>query len=90
VERGLNVAIVMDRLAPLLEMKMAGPAAPRTGAVARARQTADYKISIPIRTPTFCPGCPHRDSSTVTKALKADFQDAAFMKQNHKRDPVEA
>lgn len=89
VERGLNVAIVMDRLAPLLEMKMAGPAAPRTGAVARARQTADYKISIPIRTPTFCPGCPHRDSSTVTKALKADFQDAAFMKQNHKRDPVE-
>ncbi len=89
VERGLNVAILIDRLAPLLELPLAGSAAPWTEAVRRSRDTGTYKISIPIRTPTFCPGCPHRDSSTVTKALKADFQDADYMSKKHGQDPVE-
>ena len=29
------------------------------------QEVADIKVDIPKRTPTFCPGCPHRDSSSV-------------------------
>jgi indolepyruvate ferredoxin oxidoreductase len=45
-------------------------------------------LSIPVRTPTFCPGCPHRDSSTVAKALKKDFLDADYM-AGQGRDPMD-
>lgn len=29
--------------------------------------------AVPPRTPSFCPGCPHRDSATVLKKAAADF-----------------
>ncbi|MEE3258368.1 MAG: thiamine pyrophosphate-dependent enzyme, partial [Candidatus Latescibacterota bacterium] len=29
--------------------------------------------AVPPRTPSFCPGCPHRDSATVLKKMAADF-----------------
>lgn len=67
----------MERLAPVIETlapSIYGSAALIAGAaVNRVRTSGERKISIPIRTPTFCPGCPHRDSSTVTKSIKKDF-----------------
>jgi indolepyruvate ferredoxin oxidoreductase len=44
---------------------------------------------IPVRTPTFCPGCPHRDSSSVLLEIKRLFADAVYMKARHKREPVD-
>ena len=34
---------------------------------------------VPERTPSFCPGCPHRDSASVLKKTAADFADPAYM-----------
>ena len=34
---------------------------------------------VPERTPSFCPGCPHRDSASVLKKTAADFADPGYM-----------
>ena len=34
---------------------------------------------IPARTPSFCPGCPHRDSASVVQKTAADFADPQYM-----------
>jgi indolepyruvate ferredoxin oxidoreductase len=78
--------LLVERLAPVLGNIGPGGLWLRRGgliagaAVNQVRAAGERKISIPIRTPTFCPGCPHRDSSTVTKAIKKDFLDPAYMK----------
>ena len=42
-----------------------------------------------LRTPTFCPGCPHRDSSATLLELRRNLADADYMKSRHDREPVE-
>jgi indolepyruvate ferredoxin oxidoreductase len=41
------------------------------------------------RTPTFCPGCPHRDSSAVLLDLRKNLADPAYMKRTHNLPPVD-
>ena len=48
-----------------------------------------YNLPTPIRFPTFCPGCPHRDSASVLKDIKKDFLDPVYMKFKHKRSPID-
>ena len=38
---------------------------------------------VPPRTPSFCPGCPHRDSASVLKKTAADFADREYMKKQN-------
>lgn len=91
--RGLNSSLLVERLAPTIETLAPSiflPARPVAGeAVSRVRAAGERKVTIPIRTPTFCPGCPHRDSSTVTKAIKKDFLDPSYMKSKHKSPPMD-
>ncbi|MBK8574948.1 MAG: 2-oxoacid:acceptor oxidoreductase family protein [Elusimicrobia bacterium] len=91
--RGVNSSLLVQRLAPAIENlapSIYGSAGLIAGAaVNRVRATGERKISIPIRTPTFCPGCPHRDSSTVTKAIKKDFLDPVYMKTHYKSPPMD-
>ena len=51
--------------------------------------TGTLSLQLPARTPTFCPGCPHRDSSSVLLQIKKDFMDPAYMKKTHGRKPVD-
>src|SRR4029077_11862124 len=51
--------------------------------------TAQTAMQLPARTPTFCPGCPHRDSSSVFLQIKKDFMDPAYMKRVHGQKPVD-
>ncbi len=44
---------------------------------------------LPIRLPSFCPGCPHRDSANVCVELKRKFMDPRYMKQHHGSEPVD-
>ena len=55
----------------------------------RIRQTATFDVHIPDRTPTFCPGCPHRDSSSVLLELRRDLLDSEYMLRAHNRKPVD-
>ncbi|MDE0186283.1 MAG: thiamine pyrophosphate-dependent enzyme [Candidatus Poribacteria bacterium] len=55
----------------------------------RIEQVNSYDVQIPARTPTFCPGCPHRDSSSVFLDITKHFMDADYMKKQHASPPVD-
>lgn len=53
------------------------------------KQVSEQQFDIPQRTPTFCPGCPHRDSSSVLLQITEQFMDADYMKKQHNSPPVD-
>lgn len=91
--RGLNPSILMECLAPFLLSLEDSRLPIHRGRVEESmslvRQTAAYKIRIPSRLPTFCPGCPHRDSASVLLEIKRDFMDPRYMQKEHQRGPVD-
>jgi indolepyruvate ferredoxin oxidoreductase len=54
-----------------------------------ANAISDEEERIIARTPTFCPGCPHRDSSAVLMELRKNLADADYMKRRHNQGPVD-
>jgi indolepyruvate ferredoxin oxidoreductase len=91
--KGLNPSLIIQYLAPVLLEKLAD--VPGVD-LARLRKeqvildaTAKVEADLPARTPTFCPGCPHRDSSSVLLEVKKDFIDPAYMKKVHGTKPVD-
>lgn len=91
--RGLNGSIVADRLARFLRAVRSPLASRAERTIDRdlqiIGQTAATEVSIPARIPTFCPGCPHRDSSSVLLEIKQRFTDPRYMKRQHGRAPVD-
>ena len=45
--------------------------------------------SLPPRIPSFCPGCPHRDSAILCMQVKKRFMDTDYMRRVHKRGPMD-
>ena len=96
--RGLHPSILTSRLAPLLKA-VHGPGARITvpaeyEALDRELETIDATAlgelgTMPPRLPTFCPGCPHRDSAGMCLEIKKRFMDAAYMGERHGRGPVD-
>lgn len=91
--RGLNPSVLIERLGPLF-LKLI----PDLNSTAKKRieeellllqKTGASHFSIPQRTPTFCPGCPHRDSSSVLLDIKRSFRESSYMRKKHNRDPVD-
>jgi len=91
--RGLSTSLLLERLIPLLLKEEIGLANSERAKLAAEREileaTQKTEIKLPVRTPTFCPGCPHRDSSSVFLQIKKDFADPAYMKRVHKQKPVD-
>ncbi|MBT3198947.1 MAG: glutamate synthase small subunit [Phycisphaerales bacterium] len=44
---------------------------------------------LPPRIPSFCPGCPHRDSASLCLQIKKSFMDADYMRRRHKCGPTD-
>ncbi|MCD4700082.1 MAG: hypothetical protein K8R91_05880 [Phycisphaerae bacterium] len=44
---------------------------------------------LPPRIPTFCPGCPHRDTSGLCLQIKKRFMDPVYMQKTHGCGPVD-
>jgi indolepyruvate ferredoxin oxidoreductase len=91
--RGLNPSIVIEKLGPLL-LELNDPAVRVNRAKVEAeldllRRTAAFDINICQRTPTFCPGCPHRDSASALMEVKTHFRDADYMRRTHGSGPVD-
>ena len=93
---GLNPTILIQRLIPLLRHKFGGKdksIAIDPAVFAREEQYLEQvkgqKVDIPSRTPTFCPGCPHRDSASVFKEIADQFMDPKYMERHHARSPVD-
>lgn len=85
--RGLNPSKLIDRLARLF---LAMPQL--EGRIDRARVQRELdlirrvkaiRIAVAPRTPTFCPGCPHRDSASVLIEIKKQFRDPLYMQRTH-------
>ncbi len=91
--RGINPSIVIEKLGPLL-LELKDPAVQVDRARVEAeldllQRTAAFDIHLTPRTPTFCPGCPHRDSASALMEVKKQFRDTAYMQQRHGRGPVD-
>lgn len=91
--RGFNSSILVEILAPLIS-ELAAPklkldAARIDRELALLRENAAIDVQLAPRTPTFCPGCPHRDSASVLGEIKRVFMDADYMRTTHRREPVD-
>ena len=93
---GLNPSIVIERLIPLLRNKLGGKdksIAIDSDVFVREEQHMEqvnaHQVHIPARTPTFCPGCPHRDSASVFKEIADQFMDSKYMERHHAQSPVD-
>ena len=91
--RGFNSSILVELLAPLIT-ELASPRVKLDQAhmdreVALLAENAAIKVQLAPRTPTFCPGCPHRDSASVLGEIKRVFRDADYMRKTHRREPVD-
>ncbi len=64
---------------------------PKLEVLGAASVAADELLqkNIVRRSPTFCPGCPHRDSASVLLEIRKNFQDEAYMKKTHKLGKVD-
>ena len=87
-DQGLYPALVMKILAPLLEKYERSSAKVRKE-ITFLESLDQVEMDLPKRTPSFCPGCPHRDSASVFLELVADFKNPAFMKKKYKREPLD-
>ena len=91
---GLDASILIQKLIPLLKHRLAtSDTLVDLEHFAREKalqeEVSEQQIDIAQRTPTFCPGCPHRDSSSVFLEITQQFMDADYMKKHHNSGPVD-
>jgi indolepyruvate ferredoxin oxidoreductase len=101
--RGLHPSILIERLAPLLKFIGAagGNGKGRPGVAPMPMPDLDREVqtirstelpevgTLPARSATFCPGCPHRDSASLCLEIKKRFMDAPYMQRVHGREPMD-
>ncbi|HNX26290.1 MAG TPA: FAD-dependent oxidoreductase [Phycisphaerae bacterium] len=93
--RGLDPSIIIQTLGPLVcrYCTTADSMAASTiqTEIRTIEQTESVKVTtkLPARLPTFCPGCPHRDSANLCTDIKRCFADPDYMRQKHHREPVD-
>jgi indolepyruvate ferredoxin oxidoreductase len=91
--RGFNSSVLVELLGPLIT-ELAAPKLKLDQAhiereLAHLAENRAIEVSLAPRTPTFCPGCPHRDSASVLGEVKRLFTDPEYMRRNHRREPVD-
>ncbi|MCX8107515.1 MAG: indolepyruvate ferredoxin oxidoreductase, partial [Verrucomicrobiae bacterium] len=91
--RGLNPTRLIERLGPMLLAH-----SKTQGRFDRSRienelelvaRVKSVQASVPVRTPAFCPGCPHRDSASVLLQIKKLFRDKRYMERVHGTGPID-
>jgi TPP-dependent indolepyruvate ferredoxin oxidoreductase alpha subunit/Pyruvate/2-oxoacid:ferredoxin oxidoreductase gamma subunit len=96
--RGLNFSVLAQKLIPLFQATLEIPPAMRNGRLSsemdRLRKVSRPKLAIfnekvVSRTPTFCPGCPHRDSSAALLEMRRNLADPKYMSRHHGIGPID-
>ena len=89
----LDPTTLIQRLLPLVRQHMALPNPPGAALLSEridlSAAAERAEVTLPDRTPVFCPGCPHRDASSTLLALRRDLRDPQYMLQTHKRKPLD-
>ncbi len=92
-ERGLHPSLLVQLLVPLIKDHPTLPIEMTNGVLsaelARIEKTLKPNVSTRKRTATFCPGCPHRDSSSALLKLREDLLDPDYMQRHYKSGPVD-
>ena len=57
--------------------------------VALMAQTKTFDLNASVRTPSFCPGCPHRDSASVLDKMIDDFRNRDYMRRKHSAEQMD-
>ncbi len=87
-ERGMDPSLLLKYLGPFLEMRSLGT--PQMAKeLERIRRVETNRVRIPKRTPTFCSGCPHRDTTSIFLELAADLKNPDYMRREHQHAPVD-
>ncbi|MBI4531775.1 MAG: indolepyruvate ferredoxin oxidoreductase subunit alpha, partial [Candidatus Latescibacteria bacterium] len=91
--KGLNPSVLVRHLGPILR-RIDDPSIPvDRGRIDRElallNDIETYDVTIPHRTPSFCPGCPHRDSASAIKQIVDQFADPDYMREHHETPPVD-
>ena len=90
---GLNPSVIMQMLIPLLRTRYLTKLKMDDGRLLqeeeRIKQANSHQVDIPGRTPTFCPGCPHRDSASVFLDVVKQFMDVEYMKKHYNSPPID-
>src|SRR5262249_7269192 len=81
----LHPSLLIERLAPLLPELAGSERGTLAGQLNRIAATAACDVAAGPRTPTFCAGCPHRDTSSVLLEVRDRLYDAQYMLEQHKR-----
>ena len=96
--RGLSPSVLAQTVLPLIQAMPELPASMRNGRLTEEleliRKVSKPRLQIVSdaiikRTPTFCPGCPHRDSSAALLELRQNLADPRYMERHHRRGPVD-
>ena len=90
---GLNPSIIMQKLIPFLRTRCSTKLKIDESVLLeeeeRIEQVNSHQVEIPSRTPTFCPGCPHRDSASVFLDVVKQFMDIEYMKKHYNSPPID-
>jgi indolepyruvate ferredoxin oxidoreductase len=96
--RGLNFSVLAQKIIPLIQSTTEIDPHHRNGRLTeemnRLRRASKphldvFNKNIVARTPTFCPGCPHRDSSSTLLELRRNLADPKYMAKHHQMGPVD-
>jgi indolepyruvate ferredoxin oxidoreductase len=91
--RGLHPSILIQKLTDLLRDTPNVPHELSNGRLSEELDTIEKasKLAAPVavRTPAFCPGCPHRDSSSSLLQIRKNLLNPQYMQSNYGKQPID-
>ncbi|HVT81243.1 MAG TPA: 2-oxoacid:acceptor oxidoreductase family protein [Phycisphaerae bacterium] len=91
--RGLHPSILIQKLTELLRDTPNIPHELSNGRLSEELDTIEKasRLANPVavRTPAFCPGCPHRDSSSSLLQIRKNLLNSQYMQSHYGKQPVD-
>ncbi len=91
--RGLHPSMLIEILTRLLRDTPNIPHELSNGRLTQELETIELAGKgadpVPVRTPAYCPGCPHRDSSSALLEIRKNLLDPEYMSRNYGLGPID-
>ncbi len=91
--RGLHPSLLIGKLTEFLRDTPNVPHELSNGRLSEELETIEragsVRAVVPVRTPAYCPGCPHRDSSSALLEIRKNLLDAEYMRRVYGKGPMD-
>ncbi len=91
--RGLHPSILIELLTGLLRDTPGIPHELSNGRLTQEMETIKLATSstaaVPVRTPAYCPGCPHRDSSSALLEIRKNLLNPEYMQRRYAKQAID-